>query len=170
MDKKNIAIILGTRPEAIKLLPVYKALQQTKELIPILISTGQHKEMLNNIFTLFDVTPDIELNVMQPNQSLTELTARLFSSIGQKLAANHYHTVLVQGDTTTALVGGIVGHYQKSHLQNYIFSVNLPSSEGKKKCGLPFSAIIEASKQPLSPRYEFYRTRPDCTTLEFAAN
>lgn len=113
MNKNKIAIILGTRPEAIKLIPVYKTLQNSSALTPILISTGQHKEMLQNLFQLFEVFPDIELNVMQPDQNLTDLASRLFSNIGKVLSDSTYKAVLVQGDTTTALIGGIVAHYQK---------------------------------------------------------
>jgi len=113
MSRVKVAIVLGTRPEAIKLLPLFAAMEQSSKLEPVLISTGQHKEMLNNIFELFGVRPDIELDVMRPDQTLSELTSRLFSTLGSTLSASAYRSIVVQGDTTTALVGAIVGHYNR---------------------------------------------------------
>lgn len=71
---KKIAIVLGTRPEAIKLLPLYKAFKKEGYFDPILISTGQHREMLDQIFNFFGVKPDIELSLMTKDQTLASLT------------------------------------------------------------------------------------------------
>lgn len=111
--KKNVAIILGTRPEAIKLIPVYLAMKKSMSFFPFLISTGQHKEMLDSVFTLFNICPDVELDVMTENQNLTSLASCLFNELGGVIQKNNFDLILVQGDTTTALVGGIVGHYNK---------------------------------------------------------
>lgn len=111
--KNKIALIVGTRPEAIKLLPVYFALKNSVILEPVLISTGQHKEMLADVFSLFSVEPDIELNVMKGNQTLSELAAILFVELGKIFSDSMYQCVLVQGDTTSALVGAISAHYHK---------------------------------------------------------
>lgn len=111
--KNKVALIVGTRPEAIKLLPVYFALKNSAVLEPVLISTGQHKEMLSSVFSLFSVVPDIELNVMKSNQTLSELTAILFVELGKIFSDAKYKCVLVQGDTTTALVGAISAHYHR---------------------------------------------------------
>lgn len=111
--KGKVALIIGTRPEAIKLLPVYFALKNSTLLEPVLISTGQHKEMLASVFSMFSVTPDIELKVMTGNQTLSELTATLFVELGKVFSDTDYKCVLVQGDTTTALVGALSAHYHK---------------------------------------------------------
>ena len=109
--KSKIAIILGTRPEAIKLIPIYLELKNSNDFEPLLISTGQHASMLEQIFTLFEVKPDIELSVMQPNQTLSSLTSVLFDKIGHLFANQKFDYVFVQGDTTTAYVSAVSSHY-----------------------------------------------------------
>jgi UDP-N-acetylglucosamine 2-epimerase (non-hydrolysing) len=110
---KKIAIILGTRPEAIKLIPVYLSLKQSRTIEPTLISTGQHKEMLQQIFLFFEIAPELELNVMTANQNLSQLTGKLFASLGQLFDEKNYDGIIVQGDTTTAMVTSLVGFYHK---------------------------------------------------------
>lgn len=110
---KKIAIVLGTRPEAIKLIPVYLALVKSTKFEPVLISTGQHKEMLAPIFDFFEVHPEISLDVMVKNQSLSKLTGNLFSSLEMKIDFSAYWAVIVQGDTTTAMVVSMVSFYNK---------------------------------------------------------
>jgi len=68
----SIALIVGTRPECIKMAPIYFALQESKVLQPILVSTGQHREMLDQAFKVFGLTPDHDLNLMQPGQTLPD--------------------------------------------------------------------------------------------------
>ncbi|MDP3884878.1 non-hydrolyzing UDP-N-acetylglucosamine 2-epimerase [Hydrogenophaga sp.] len=111
--KNRIAVLVGTRPEAIKLVPVYLALQQSENFEPVLISTGQHREMLAGIFELFSVRPDIELNVMRENQTLVDLTSKLFHELGAILTLDRFRCVIVQGDTTTALAGAVTAHYSR---------------------------------------------------------
>lgn len=111
--KKKVAIIMGTRPEAIKLVPVYLAMQNSNLLQPILVSTGQHKEMIYQIFDFFKVKPEIELAVMLKGQTLTGLTARITERLGEFMDKEQPDAVLVQGDTTTAFVAGLVGFYNK---------------------------------------------------------
>ncbi|WP_198030640.1 non-hydrolyzing UDP-N-acetylglucosamine 2-epimerase [Alcanivorax jadensis] len=113
---KRVAIVLGTRPEAIKLLPVYKAMQESSVLEPVLVSTGQHREMLLPLFDVFGVEPDFDLQIMTKNQTLSSLTARLFETLGALFDQQDFFSVLVQGDTTTALVGAVVGYYHKINI------------------------------------------------------
>jgi len=111
---KKVAIVLGTRPEAIKLLPIYSVFKNNQNgLEPILISTGQHKEMLLPLFALFDVAPDYELSLMTKGQTLESLTSKLFSSLGSLVKSINPDLILVQGDTTTALVGAMLAYYNK---------------------------------------------------------
>jgi UDP-N-acetylglucosamine 2-epimerase (non-hydrolysing) len=108
----RIAIIVGTRPEAIKLVPVYLELNK-RTLHVDLISTGQHEQMLQQIFDFFSLSPDIHLKVMQPNQTLSGLTALLIDKLQQCIDVGKYDMLIVQGDTTTAFVGALVGFYNK---------------------------------------------------------
>lgn len=109
---KNIAIIVGTRPEAIKLIPVY--LELRKEFLSVeLISTGQHASMLAQIFSFFEIHPDVALDVMVPNQSLAGLTSRLCDRLQTCYQERKYDLIIVQGDTTTAMAGSLVAFYNR---------------------------------------------------------
>jgi UDP-N-acetylglucosamine 2-epimerase (non-hydrolysing) len=111
--KNKVAVILGTRPEAIKLIPIYLELKKSRSFEPVLISTGQHAAMLQQIFEFFAIAPDYELNVMVSNQNLSNLTAKLFQELGAHFSGHPYDLVLVQGDTTTAFVGAVSALYFK---------------------------------------------------------
>lgn len=103
--KKYIAVVLGTRPEAIKLAPVVAKLRQaqTEGLVGLkVISTGQHREMLRQVFDFFDYRPDVDLGIMQEKQTLNSISATVMSLLEPALAAEKWDWVLVQGDTTTA--------------------------------------------------------------------
>ena len=82
----RVAVIVGTRPEAIKMASVYKACAASDGVEPILVSTGQHREMLAQVLDVFDMTADIDLGVMSGNQTLAGLTARLFDALDGMLA------------------------------------------------------------------------------------
>ncbi|QNF33817.1 UDP-N-acetylglucosamine 2-epimerase (non-hydrolyzing) [Adhaeribacter swui] len=110
---KQIAIVLGTRPEAIKLIPLYLKFKESKFFNPVLISTGQHKEMLEQIFSFFNLWPDIELNVMSNNQGLSGLTSILFQKLEEVISRYKFDGIIVQGDTSTAMVGSMVCFYNK---------------------------------------------------------
>lgn len=110
---RKIAVFMGTRPEAIKMAPVIKALEAHPTLEPVVVSTGQHKEMLAQVVDLFDLKVDYDLEVMQPNQTLASLTARLMTRIDNLLTEVKPDFALVQGDTTTVLVASLACFYQK---------------------------------------------------------
>ncbi|MBL6446864.1 UDP-N-acetylglucosamine 2-epimerase (non-hydrolyzing) [Fulvivirga sp. 29W222] len=109
----NILIIIGTRPEAIKLTPLYKALKAEKNVKVHLLSTGQHKELIEPIWELFDVKPDISLNVLSGNQSLSSLTSHLLNQINEVVEREKYDYIIVQGDTTSCMVGSLVAFYNR---------------------------------------------------------
>jgi UDP-N-acetylglucosamine 2-epimerase (non-hydrolysing) len=111
--KKTVAVIVGTRPEAIKLAPVIRSLQASDSLQPLTISTSQHAEMTAQVFSNFGITPDLDLRVMRPRQSLWDLTAALSTSLGQLFSGNRIDAVVVQGDTTSAFVGGLCAFYHQ---------------------------------------------------------
>ena len=109
----KVACFFGTRPEAIKMAPVVRALQQHPGLQPLIINTGQHKELLDPVLERFNIRPDHDLAVMSPNQSLAGMTARLLEGIDAVLAAETPAFSLVQGDTTTAMSASLGSFYRR---------------------------------------------------------
>lgn len=113
MEKRfKVGLIFGTRPEAIKMAPVYHQLKNMNFDVKIL-STGQHKEMLNQVLNLFEIKSDYDLKIMKQGQDLSELTSRLILKIDKIVKEEKYDYILVQGDTTSAFVGALVGYYNK---------------------------------------------------------
>src|SRR5260370_25344423 len=111
--RKNVAVFMGTRPEAIKLAPVVAALQQSSDFQCTVVATGQHKELFQQVADQFGFAVDANLDVMRPNQSLAGLTARLMDAIDGWLEARRPAIALVQGDTTTVLVAARACFYRQ---------------------------------------------------------
>jgi len=110
----HVGVVFGTRPEAIKLAPVIAELKQhPTEFKPYLISTAQHRSMLDQVLQVFHISPDIDLDLMQPNQTLNSLTCRVLHAINSVLEANPLDCLLVQGDTTTAMAAALAAFYRK---------------------------------------------------------
>jgi len=107
----RLLFVIGTRPEAIKMAPLIRESQQRKNISFKVLSTGQHRELLKPILEWFGIVPDFELNVMAPNQTLAELSAKCLQGIDQVLKTNEFDWVLVQGDTTTALTASLAAFY-----------------------------------------------------------
>jgi len=104
--------IIGTRPEAIKMAPVVKELQRHPDRVrSVVCATGQHRQMLDQVLDLFRIRPDVDLGVMQPNQSLSQLTANLFTGLDEVVRQARPDWILAQGDTTTVMVSAIVAYY-----------------------------------------------------------
>lgn len=97
--------IFGTRPEGIKMVPVVQALNKEKNISNIVVNTAQHREMLDQVLELFGVVPEYDLDIMQANQTLEELTGKLISKISAIIKLEQPDLVLVHGDTTTTFVG-----------------------------------------------------------------
>ena len=110
---KKVLVIFGTRPEAIKLFPVIRALAATPGMAVRTCVTAQHRGLLDQVLSIADLTPDIDLDLMEPGQSLDRLTARLLVSLGEVMDAERPDRVLVQGDTATAMVGALAAYYRK---------------------------------------------------------
>jgi len=108
---KCIAVVVGTRPEAIKMAPVYRALAERHGFAPVLVSTGQHADLSRTALSCFGLTPDRELGVMAPGQSLSATAARILESFATVVEELRPAAVLVQGDTTTALAAGLAAYY-----------------------------------------------------------
>jgi len=113
MPTTRVAVFMGTRPEAIKLAPVIRALEAAPDFEPIVISTGQHREMLDQVAQLFNIAIAHDLNVMRPNQTLAELTARLLGACDTLLGEVAPAFALVQGDTTTVLAASLACFYRR---------------------------------------------------------
>lgn len=108
---KKVAVIFGTRPEAIKLCPVVLAMKADSRFDCRVCVTGQHKEMLQQVLDVFGVVPDKDLALMRPNQTLGGLTSRAIAAIDEYLAEEKPDAVMVQGDTTTVLAGALAAFY-----------------------------------------------------------
>lgn len=109
--RKPVGLLVGTRPELIKMAPVFAALAQSKILSPVLISTGQHREMLDQACEVFGFRPEVELRLMQPGQTLPNLTARVIISVTEAIRERALSAVLLQGDTTTVLGSALAAFY-----------------------------------------------------------
>lgn len=107
----NIALIAGTRPEVIKMLPVYLELKKRAGVSPQLVLTGQHRELARDVLKIFDVEPAIDMQVMRDGQTLIGLSARLTAALAEYLAETKPDLLLVQGDTTSAMIAGMLGFY-----------------------------------------------------------
>ena len=108
----KIGIIFGTRPEAIKVAPVYINLKRSGIDVKAVV-TGQHKEMLYQVLDLFEIKPDYDIGIMKEGQDLSELTGRLLIELDKIVKKEKFTYILVQGDTTSALTGALVAFYNK---------------------------------------------------------
>jgi UDP-N-acetylglucosamine 2-epimerase (non-hydrolysing) len=107
----NIGIIVGTRPEAIKLAPVIRAANSAAGIDARLIATGQHADMCDSIFNLFNVSPGYRLDIMRPGQNLTQITSRVLESLEGVFASWRPDWLIVQGDTTSAFAASLAAFY-----------------------------------------------------------
>lgn len=110
---QKIAIIVGTRPEAIKMVPVYLKFKEDPNFDVLLVSTGQHKEMVEQIFQFFGIRPEVEINVMTENQSLASLSIALFQEGEKFIKRSSIDYLFVQGDTTSAMIFGLLAFYNR---------------------------------------------------------
>lgn len=112
--KKNIMLVFGTRPEAIKMAPLVKKFQEYPEQFETIVCvTGQHREMLDQVLTIFDIKPDYDLNIMKQGQDLYDVTARVLTGMRDVLKESQPDVVLVHGDTTTSTAAALASFYQQ---------------------------------------------------------
>lgn len=109
--KLKVCVVFGTRPEAIKMAPVVKALQQQDDVDCQVCVTGQHRQMLDQVLQLFAITPDIDLNIMQAGQDLYDVTSRVLLGMRDAIARTRPDVLLVHGDTTTCFAAGLAAFY-----------------------------------------------------------
>jgi|UniRef100_A0A7C3WQK8 UDP-N-acetylglucosamine 2-epimerase (non-hydrolysing) len=110
---RKILLIFGTRPEAIKLAPVELRLRESGRFRVKVAVTGQHRQMLDQVLALFGIAPDYDLGLMQPGQDLFDLTGRGLSGLKEVLRRERPDLVMVQGDTTSCLVGALAAYYER---------------------------------------------------------
>ena len=111
---KKILLVFGTRPEAIKMAPLVKKLQEMPEAFQTIVCvTGQHREMLDQVLRLFEITPEYDLNIMKPNQDLYDITSRILLGMRDVLKEVQPDIVLVHGDTTTSMAAALAAFYQQ---------------------------------------------------------
>ena len=109
----TVGVVFGTRPEAIKMAPVVFELQKRPEFQPVLIATSQHRQMLDQVLQIFNIRPDIDLDLMQPNQTLAGITCRVLQASDSLLQETPLDCLMVQGDTTTAFAAALAAFYRR---------------------------------------------------------
>ena len=144
---RKILTVFGTRPEAIKLFPLVHALDADARFEGRVCVSGQHRGMLDQVLEIAGIVPDHDLDLMQPDQSLDELTARLLTGIGRVLDEERPDWVVVQGDTATAMCGGLAAYYRKipvAHVEAGLRSGDIHHpwpEEGNRKIVGSFAAL-----------------------------
>ena len=152
---KKIMSIFGTRPEAIKMAPLVKAIEQAADLESMVVVTAQHREMLDQVLALFEITPDYDLNLMKANQTLTDITAGALRGLERVIIKEQPDLVLVHGDTTTTFAASLGAYYQQvpiGHVEAGLRSGNMyspfPEEANRKLTGalasLHFAPTAEA--------------------------
>lgn len=130
MKKLKVMTIFGTRPEAIKMAPLVKRMEEYEEIESIVCLTAQHREMLDMVVELFDIKPNYDLNVMKHGQTISDITVKVLKGIEEVLIKEKPHIVLVHGDTSTTFVGALAAFYQKikvGHVEAGLRSGNIYS-------------------------------------------
>ncbi len=153
VEPNRIAVVIGTRPEAIKLAPVVWALRAHPDLTPVVISTGQHRELLAPVLEDLALAPDVHLDAMSAGGDLSSLTACLMDGLGPLLAPAHFSAVVVQGDTTSAMCAALTGFYSRipvAHVEAGLRSGNP---------GDPFPEELNRRIIAVSARWHFAPTR-----------
>ena len=130
MSMKKVMLVFGTRPEAIKMAPVFKALERRADLVVEVCVTAQHREMLDQVLELFDIQPDYDLNIMKPGQDLHEITTRIINDLKIVYRESKPDLVLVHGDTTTCFAAALAAFYEQiqvGHVEAGLRTGNLMS-------------------------------------------
>ncbi|HIT88468.1 MAG TPA: UDP-N-acetylglucosamine 2-epimerase (non-hydrolyzing) [Candidatus Coprocola pullicola] len=113
MDKIKVMSVFGTRPEAIKMAPLIKALEKTEQIESIVCVTAQHRQMLDQVLSIFDLHPQYDLDIMEPRQTLATITTKALNGLSQVMEQVKPDLVLVHGDTTTTFAGALAAYYNQ---------------------------------------------------------
>ena len=153
----NVSIVLGTRPEAIKLAPVIQAFQAAPDFHTRVVLTGQHREMVAQVMELFGLTADRDLALMAPKQTLTHVTCAALQGLKQEFEQHRPDLVLVQGDTTTAFASALAAFYEQipvGHVEAGLRTDNLldPFPEEANRRLISQLALLHFAPTPVSAR------------------
>jgi UDP-N-acetylglucosamine 2-epimerase (non-hydrolysing) len=143
MERHRVMVIYGTRPEAIKVAPVIAELERSPHFEPIVVVTGQHREMLAQVNDLFGIVPHHDLDLCAPGQTLTSVTTGALNGLTPLLEAERPDAVVVQGDTTTTFAGGLAAFYQQ---------IPVVHLEAGLRTGNPYSPFPEEVNRALTTR------------------
>ena len=158
---KKVCVVIGTRPEAIKMAPVVLALRERPQDFNVTVcSTGQHTTMFDGAMSAFGILPDVELDVMKPGQSLAQLTSRLLLVLDAHFEATQPDLVLVHGDTTSAMTGALAAFYHQievGHVEAGLRTKNMLS---------PFPEEYNRCSVAIASRYHFAPTPASYANLE----
>jgi len=113
MDKIKVMTVFGTRPEAIKMAPLVKELEKNPQIESVVCVTAQHRQMLDQVLSVFNIIPDFDLNIMKDRQTLTDITTRGLEGLSEVFNREKPNIVLVHGDTTTTFIGSLAAFYNK---------------------------------------------------------
>lgn len=157
IPKKKILFIFGTRPEAIKMAPLIKTMKADDAFDVYVCITAQHRQMLDQVLDFFQIKPDFDLNLMSPDQSLSELTAKILVTLPTVFSEVHPEAVFVQGDTTTAFTGAISAFYHKipvGHVEAGLRTNNRYSPFPEEVNRRVISSIAEMNFAPTQKAYQ----------------
>jgi UDP-N-acetylglucosamine 2-epimerase len=172
MSQRKVTVVAGTRPELIKIIPVLLALRSRSDFQTTLVATAQHREMLDQVCSAFGIRPDIDLDLMRPDQTLAEVTARVTTSVQQTLARTRPDAVLVHGDTTTCLCSALAAFYEsipvghvEAGLRTYDFSAPWPEEMNRRLtdpisrwCFAPTARAADNLRAERIPEEQIYLT------------
>ena len=144
MEKIKVMSVFGTRPETIKMAPLVKELESREEFESLVCVTAQHRQMLDQVLEAFSITPQYDLNIMQPGQTLSDITARVLKGLEGVIQKEKPDMVLVHGDTTTTFAGALAA---------------LLWADGGGPCGRPDCAPMTNTPLPGGPSWS-PATRP----------
>ena len=151
--KKRIVVVVGCRPDCIKMMPLVKELKKRESIETILLSTGQHRQMLDQVFGVFDEHPDYDLEIMKPGQSLFDITTNILNKIQKAIEEIKPDVVLVHGDTSTAFVTALACYYLQipvGHIEAGLRTYNIYS---------PFPEEFNRQGIGLIAKYNFAPTK-----------
>src|SRR4051812_48973924 len=159
--KKTLLFVFGTRPEAIKLAPLILKFQEDNIFNVKVCITAQHREMLDQVLSFFNITPDYDLNIMKPHQSLFDVTIKSLSGLEKVIDDSKPECVFVQGDTTTAFTGALAAFYKK---------VRVAHIEAGLRSGYKYSPYPEEVNRLLTGDLADYHFAPTSQAVRNLAN
>ncbi|HYZ53700.1 MAG TPA: UDP-N-acetylglucosamine 2-epimerase (non-hydrolyzing) [Streptosporangiaceae bacterium] len=153
--RRRIMVIYGTRPEAIKVAPLIRALAGSSLFTPLVAVTAQHRSMLDQVNDVFGIKPEIDLDIHCPGQTLTDITTRALRGVQEILAGEHPDAVVVQGDTTTVFAAALAAFYEQ---------IPVVHLEAGLRTGNPYSPYPEEINRRLATRLAALHLAPTATS------